>query len=515
MLAHRNGWIRSGRLILPPLVENEADELVAAGRISRLGDHWQAVIDASKHHRYWGGHFVIETPDEEMLEVQVKLEHVIVSQLTEQERRDDIQVAEYIAQNRIERRLLGVSQDIERKTNASSKISDPRVVKVALAPEGLVSIVEITTLYVLDNDMYFNASRGTVEYGGLTIAEWLRGYCVLEQCYAGEGSEALVEIDACEFRDTLHRAGLSKTKVEAFVERATFQSGRRDLYDAPLLTTTDGKIFFAAALYRGVNVALIIASQLGSQELNIDSKGEDFEKGVLKMFKDAGIPAATFKFTLRDTQYQCDVAVLWDGHLFIFECKNYGLPGVDPSDRFFFWKKQAEAMRQVERIAADLDANPVIVKEHFGAEATWSAVHPVVLNASFISFFKSPSGTFFYDGSALGRFLKEGTLNQVWRDPPSQGGGVRSFVVKRLWSGKRPKATDLLRAMKRPAQMMLEQDNYYIARRLLLLSESTALLTMAPASKGPDFEPLLTSEDRRHLRDLVSRRKMKRKRKRA
>lgn len=67
----------------------------------------------------------------------------------------------------------------------------------------------------------------------------------------------------------------------------------------------------------------------------------------------------------------------------------------------------------MERIANDLAKHPGIVRKHFGPKASWKTVHPIVLNASFLWLPKSRRGTYFYDASALGRFLKEGTLNTL------------------------------------------------------------------------------------------------------
>ncbi len=488
--------------------------MLAAQRISRLGDVWQAIVDESKHHRYWGGYFSITSPNQEQLETLPDLKHVFESVKTEQERGDGYQIAEFIAHHRIERRMMGVGRFIAQ-SDAKTRIKNPRVEQVALSPTGLVSELEMATLYVLDNDMHFNPIKGTTEYRGLTVAEWLRGYCVLEECYAGGATAAdpaLLEVDVEELSQTLQRAGLTQAKTDTFLGRVTFQSGRRDLYDAPLLRTGDGKCFFVAALYRGVNVPLIIASQIGTLGLNVESKGQGFEDDVLEMFSDAGVPAKTFKFRLRETDYQCDVAVLWDNRLLVIECKNYGLPTDDPADRFYFWKRQADALKQVERIAQDLADNPDIVRKHFGDEAQWQAVHPVVLNASFLSFHRSPKGTYFYDGSALGRFLKEGTLNVI-RSVGVDGGRVEhSQKVKHLWKGERPTVDDLLREMKSASQVELEKDEYYIARKLLSISPVIAVLICEASSKPPGFQPLQTEEERKALLSKVSKRHKRSKR---
>jgi hypothetical protein len=351
----------------------------------------------------------------------------------------------------------------------------------------------MATLYTLDMVMYFNPIKNQTLFGGLTILEWLRGYCILEESYAGiipDDSGGIIEIDPSEFKATLQRGGLSSAKASTFLERAIFQAGRRDLYDAPLLRTSDGHLYFLAALYRGIDVALIISSQLGTQKLNVDEKGKAFEKAVLKMFTNAGLVARTFKFKVRDTPYDCDVAVLWDRHLFIFECKNYSLPADDAADRLFFWMRQVEARDQVERIAKDLSDHPEIIRENFGKDAVWSEVHVAVLNASFLWFPRSRSGTFFYDASALGRFLKEGTLNEI-HSHPHEGGRVDvSVEVARLWEGERPTPSDLLREMENPGQVTMEREKYYIARKLLPLSFDSAIMFHEAASKPPDFEPL-------------------------
>lgn len=114
--------------------------------------------------------------------------------------------------------------------------------------------------------------------------------------------------------------------------------------------------------------------------------------------------------------YDSDVAVLWENQLIVFECKNYSLPNDGPADRFYFWQKQAEAQDQVRRIASYLSANSQIVKKHFGEDAEWEAVHSVVLNALPFSLRRASTGTYFYDASALGRFLRTGTSRCVQRN---------------------------------------------------------------------------------------------------
>jgi hypothetical protein len=112
MLGHRNGWTASGTFTLPARIESAQEYLSAAARIARLGDVWQAVVDESKYHRFWGGHFAVREANGEQKTVLPGLEHVIVSVKTERDRRDDVRISEYIAFNRMQRKQLVVLQRI-------------------------------------------------------------------------------------------------------------------------------------------------------------------------------------------------------------------------------------------------------------------------------------------------------------------------------------------------------------------------------------------------------------------
>ena len=511
MLGHQGKWSQSGNFQLPPRCLPSQDEIAAAQRVSRLGDVWQDLMDESRYHRYIGGHFEPKLPNNDQLAVLPNLELVFSSEKTERERRDDAQVAEYVAHSRAARWTFSVARRIAR-SGAKKRIKNPKAQPVALAPTELVSELEFTALYVADNVFHWNALKGTDEIEGLTIVEWLRGYSILEECYARDEvsgmDEGIVEIEPSELEATLIRGGLSAAKATRFIALTTFTKGRRDLYDAPLLRSSDGRLYFLRALYHGINLPLVLASQFGSLKYSLDEKGKTFEKSVLADFKDAGIPADSFKFKLGGIEYDCDVAVLWDRQLIVFECKNYSLPNDDPEERFYFWQKQSAAMEQVQRIARDLADNPEIVRRHLGKDAEWDHVHAVVLNAMPFSIRRSPTGVYFYDASALGRFLREGALNKIVSVPRADDEPFDvSYQIKRLWRGDQPTASDLLKEMEYPSQIAMEEDKYYIARRVIPISGTTALGYFKASSKPPNFEPLLTEDQMAELREQVSRRR--------
>ena len=278
----------------------------------------------------------------------------------------------------------------------------------------------MATLYMLDMDMHFNPIKNSTPFGGLTIVEWLHRYGVLEECYAGGLSappDGILEIDAKEFPGTLQRAALSLAKAQTFLERATFQAGRRDLYDAPLLQTCGGRLFVLAALYRGIDVALIVSSQIGSQKLNVDSKGKAFEKAVLKIFADAGLIARTFKLGIGSTNtsvpspsYGTDTCSFSNARTTVFRLTIRQSVFSSGKGRW----RQCNKLRGLRRTCANIPRSAASSSE---ATASWQQIHAVVLNAPFLSFSKNRKGTFSYDVPALGRFLKEGTLNEIHSVP--------------------------------------------------------------------------------------------------
>jgi hypothetical protein len=492
MLAHRNGWFSDGNLVLPAECEVSREAVESAGRIAKLGDAWDAVSDSSLRHRYWGGMFEVREASAEELEVLSEIDQVFASLLTEQD--IEMQRWEAIAHTRLEQVASTSHAKVMAVRNLKSRIADPRSTHVPLAPNGLVSALELMSLYVLDRHFYYDPRSNATEFAGLTILEWLRGNAVLEGSYTSKNDVPLwniVPIDPAELRATLMRAGLSDQKAAKFIDGVTFRPGRRDLFDAPLLSVEGGKLYFLAAIYQGIALYLLVASQIGSRRRAVDVKGGAFERQILTLFRAAGIPAHNFKFRIGENVYQCDLAVLWDDHLFIFECKNYELPTANPTDRFHFAMQQADAAKQVERIKVDLVGHPDILRKQFGENASWKHAHAIVLNALPFSMPQSPKGIYFYDSSALHRFMEEGTFDVIESRLVPGGAAIKSSTARNLWSGSRPSPEDLLSEMKEPTQIRLQKDQYFISREMARISRGKAVRIVGVRSNAPDPTILL------------------------
>jgi hypothetical protein len=128
----------------------------------------------------------------------------------------------------------------------------------------------------------------------------------------------------------LQRAGIAEGQVGLFTEEITFQRGKRDLYDAPLLMGNDGRHYLLAPLLASASIWQIVLSQLGSSGVSFETKGSAFEKSVLRLFQSNQVPAKGFKYVHDGQQFECDVAAFWGKHLFVLECKNGPLPTSRP-----------------------------------------------------------------------------------------------------------------------------------------------------------------------------------------
>jgi hypothetical protein len=173
--------------------------------------------------------------------------------------------------------------------------------------------------------------------------------------------------------------------------------------------------------------------------------------------------------------YQCDAAIVWDKCLFVIECKNYLLPPETPAEEFHFLSSLDEAAEQVTRIAGHLRQHPEIIGETFGDDSTFTNVYPVVLNAMPFCYPQHGKGVFFYDASALSRFLESGDL--FVSQTITVEGKPRLFDhrVGNLWSGESPSALDFVRQLRNPVQYVVERGLWSSAQFAIPLSDGWVL----------------------------------------
>ncbi|WP_263377359.1 hypothetical protein [Granulicella paludicola] len=494
MLAYQG--LRDGsRIVMPPLFEPSEELQFEAGSHQYYSQVWEEIEKASEHIRYWNelltvqdnGVAVGDSGRQELLRFNLELGTDVLFKTAR------LRLDQQFLQNRM-----------KLKSVAKLTLLDPRTQNVPFEKNTFVSEEEADAFLSLDAVYNYPVTTSIKEYGGLRLHEWIRAYAVLERWFAKDATGKLrlelVSVDRPNLRDTLVRASLTPAKADTFINALIFSLDKLDMYDAPLLEDRNGKLYFFAPAYAAVSLPRVILSQIHHQEIQVEGKGELFEAEVLLMFQKAGIQAVGFKYKIGDETFDCDAAVLWDGQLFLFECKNYSLPVGRASDDFFFIKKLEAAARQIRRISKQLQEDPEPLRKHLGKNASWEKVHLVVLNAMPVSIAGKQEDVHFYDASALGKFLREKTIN-ILVDPSGSLGETTVEATHTLWTGDSPSAEDLVTQLNDPIQLKifrrkLTQDWHYV--RL-----STTLLAAIPFIKSGTLTPEEMLEALGHSKESI------------
>ena len=494
-LAHESSWFKDGRLVLPNRVIVGEQLEYESGINSLLAHCWCEVQDASEHIRYLGG-TVSERQGERFWDPDDSKE--IQADLIQFNLDLGLQYWELLATFRLNRMLFQNITSLRNSIDLNVRIRDPRAEPVESVPGQFVSFDEACAHMISEHVYHLSVVQdaNSTTYKGLTLVEWIRGYSVLALYAHSASNEArleLIDLDAVDFQATLRRAGFTSEKARHFLDEVIFGRGKRDLYDAPILLDASGRYYFLAALYAGANIWDIVVSLLGSLGSSFKPKGKAFESYVQSIISSRGLDAKGFTYKLADTKYECDLAFVWERHLFIFECKNDFLPTFRPNLSHYFWLDMLSAAEQVARIASDFRDNRNIVKQHLGTD-DWDDVYPVVLNAMPFSLPTDLNGVFFFDASALGRFFKEGLINYVEASGSGEQRQISRVPLKPLWKGTKPSAEDLIAQLRNPAQLSMFLPKITKDWTRIGISENLVLATPLLRSMPLDLESSLSSQ---------------------
>lgn len=482
LLAHRADLIHGKRIVLPPPIPSDAKREFEAIAHHYYAQAWDLIEEGSEHVRYFDEELTLEdngmpvgnADRQELLIFNISLTNEVVFRT---------------ARLRLDQQILQNSLKLSRIV--SLDIRDPRHEVATFDANIFVSKEEADALLSVLTIFNYPA-LSTKLYGGLTIREWIRAYAVLEKCFARDTTGIhhleLVKIDRDELTNTLMRASIPTPKADIFIKALTFSMDKLDIYDAPFLEDKNGGLHFFSPAYAGVSLPHIIFSQFSSQGIQVYGKGKLFEEEVRQMFREAKVRVAGFKYWVGEQEFDCDAAVLWGDRLFIFECKNYSLPTGRASDDFYFIKKLEDAADQVKRIGKQLMDDPSILHKELGAHAQWKEVHLIVLNAMPVSFAPAINGVYFYDASALGKFLREKEIS-ILIDPASQAisGQSKRIATMSLWRGDTPEAEDLIHQLEDPIQLKLVKGKLIQDWRHFQLSHE--LIAVLPQLKSEPITP--------------------------
>ncbi len=496
MLGHLHGWFENDLLripsnvIVPGDLRDDRSVLYLAEVWNQLDEHWGRI-------RYFGNSSVrceqrSYSSDQGIREVPTLVfEH-------EWQYFTDIEVA----RSRLRRQVFEVTVHAIYSPKTAGAVRDPIDHRVELFPRGLISIHEAASMLALDMCYGLPIIRHNAEYLGLTLAEWLRGYALLQFCCERgaaliPSADGLCYLDVGDFLGLAERGGMARKQAQLFLKQATFQKNSRDLFDAPLIRTDDDQYVVLSCIFKHSALHESLTSRINSLLLQVENKGEHFEKEIRDEFEEMGATARRIEYRNAEGDFECDAAVLWDRDLFLIECKAYTLPQPSPSNLFYFRLKQQEAAEQIRRIARHLAQDPSIIAKAFGPGAEVLRATTCVLNLVPFWLAGASEDVKFYDGRALSKF-SEGAIKALtlMPGPDYEDESAEDSVVRRLWASETPTPDDLLKQMDQPFQYSTEAKMWSVRDLLVPLSQDLVMLSpiLVRRADGPSDLLRITEE---------------------
>ncbi|MGG5542946.1 NERD domain-containing protein [Burkholderia vietnamiensis] len=476
MEAHIHGWYdERGVLTLPSLPAATEEDRIVVGSVQLLAASWRNWQFAERRHRYLDG------PLTRHNELPAAWGEVGITSLWQSVPSDDgREFHHYVANSRLAERLqqlLGrvITDPLYRAAVAGIDG------QVELLPKQTVSLLEIHAATALSQLLSGEISEDRTAYAGLTLAEWVRGYSVLQSVCetaleTGVADRLTIRFSRPELAGLLERLGLRDGKAEIFIEQLTFRKASRDLFDQPLIKQQDGSFILLALSGATSSIPNVILSTLGMLEVNLDGRGKRFERTVIEFLKCQGIEAKNILCKRGDETYDYDVAFVWGEYLFLLECKSRGLSGNDPTRAYYFSLGIRDVVKQVKRLADGLIRYPDILATHF-PEAVGKQVVHCVLNSLPYAMFGEVDGIYFTDEGSFTRFFQRSEIAPRRIEPDKGLGEVDpNTAVAFLWDGPRPTAEDLLRQLRNPIQLVMTTSHTKLSSSNLPVGEHTALI---------------------------------------
>lgn len=475
MEAHINGWYDpDGVLSLPLLPQSTEKDRFVVGSVQLLAASWRNWQFAERRHRFLDG--VLERHTELS---QAWSDRGVKSLWHSRPSDDAREFYNYVANNRLAERLnqhSAVVYSNSRYREAVSGISG----RVDLLPKQTISLHELHGATALSQLLSGEITEDHALYAGLTLAEWVRGYSVLQSvCETAlntdEPDHLTIRFSRSDLAALLERLGLRSGKAEVFIEHATYRKASRDMFDQPLIKLQDGNFILLALSGATSSLPNVILSTLGMLEVNLDGRGKRFERSVIEFLGRQGIKAKNILCDRGGETYDYDVAFVWGNYLFLLECKSRGLSGGDPTRAYYFSLGIRDAIKQVKRLAEGLKRYPDILTTYF-PEAVGKEVVHCVINSLPYAIFDEIDGIYFTDEGSFTRFFQQ---SEIGPRRISRNDGLGEIdpdtAVAFLWDGPSPTPEDLLRQLRSPIQLVMIASHTELSILDIPVGENTAL----------------------------------------
>lgn len=310
---------------------------------------------------------------------------------------------------------------------------------------------------------------------------WIRGYatlrCLADERYTQSGKSGLCfAVPRETLVAILDRVGLKDGAAETFIDQASLRASSRDLFDQPLIRMHHGSLLLFGPGILNSDPTRVTLSAIGNQSEQLGRKGKAFEQETVRFFEKQGFEAKSFKFKRNGEEFEYDVVIRWDDHIFILECKNRTLSGHNPVAAYYFALEIASAVQQVKRLADALVEHADVVLERTGIDVANKTVVPCVVNSLPYAMKGDQDGVYVTDASGLKRFFQDRNFHIV-RPHRLKGKAtvLHRTAMKALWKGHKPTPADLVSYLSDPLQLQLMIGHAKTSRHCFGLGERTVV----------------------------------------
>jgi hypothetical protein len=457
MVGHQEGWFSGDQLVLPDLPLPTKDDVEVSGWPLSLAAGWHRWETIEEQARFIGPN-IVEVTDGDVPDF-VDPGHDLVYKYDPPDRLWYNEVATWRFGDRVRQTRAESAREFPAPTPTAIEDRPP------LAPKAIICENEYLSFLGLCERLGMDISENKRLIAGLKLPEWLRGFSALSVLAGRKFEDNPTWHQVWNHRDilsTLTKAGLTSDKASRFISNVTVNKKTRDFFDAPLLKMSDQRYMVFIPTMRDSSPYEIMMSVFSGLKESFD--GKPFERRVLELFRENGIPAENVKFKVGGQEYDCDAVAVWNEQVFLLECKNKSLPGSRATLAYHFDSELLGDIVQVGRLRDGLVANPEQLNQRFGPGTSDLPITMIVLRNALYARNGDHHGVYFYDFSALSRFFKSRHM-QV-STGPQNGPFVTSETYATLWSSETPSASDLLEELKDPVQLRL---NRFHTRKLSLV----------------------------------------------
>jgi hypothetical protein len=449
MEAYRCSWFDSeGVVEIPDRVHVGDDETFKAGSILYNANIWALIDNLQEQVRFLGREFLVRA-SEEYDNAPAEFKFGI-----EFGNNTGAEVFDYIAGQRNATRessnFFSIKKDVKLNSllDAVSSITGSQTIKDHHIASSSLSVL-----------LSYNVLEDETLYEGLSIADWIDGFCGLREFCSSRLSSSvginrlmseLITFSKESLSEHLQSVGMTKEKSVAFIDKATFHRKARDLFDAPLIKTSSGYVVVSDVLLGSV-ISRAVASNILSRKGEFKPKGEGLESALKEIFTSNGIEAVSYKKKFPDPEgeYEYDALILWDGKLFVMECKNRWLCEGRSVAIYNFLRQTRADINQVSRLVNGLKLHPEMVNAAFGRVVSYDEIIPCVVGGMPHAMPDQVSGIYFTDISIISRFFSDRYFGIEYTD----GDRKEQNIFYDQWRSSKPSVSDFIRVLARPVQV--------------------------------------------------------------